>query len=242
MSKFIFGIHPVIEAIKNGVEINKILIRKGLRSDAIGQLINMAKPFNIPVQFIPIERLNKFTRKNHQGVLAIVSPVEYQPWNEILNRVFADGKDPLFLVLDGITDVRNFGAIARTAECAAVDCIIISTTNNPGITADAVKTSAGALNSIPVSRVKNLPQTIEELKNSGLNIVACTSSQAKNYTQHDYTQPLAIIMGSEDKGIDKENLKFADQKVGIPILGQLDSLNVSVATGIVLYEVLRQRK
>ncbi|HOE03972.1 MAG TPA: 23S rRNA (guanosine(2251)-2'-O)-methyltransferase RlmB [Bacteroidales bacterium] len=241
MDTFIFGIHPVIEALKSGTEINKIFIRKGLLSDAIGQLINLAKPLNIPVQFIPQERFNKYTRKNHQGVLAIVSPVEYQPWEEVLHRVFASGRDPLFLVLDGITDVRNFGAIARTAECTGVDAIIITTTNNPGITADAVKTSAGALNTVPVCRVKYLSDTLKALRQSGLSIVACTRSNDTPYIEADFNRPLAIVMGSEDKGIEPVNLNQCELNIGIPVFGSLDSLNVSVATGVVVYEVLRQR-
>lgn len=241
MESFIFGIHPVIEALKAGTEINKIFIRKGLQSDAIGILLNLASTRNIPVQFIPLERFNKYTRKNHQGVLAIISPVEYQPWEEIVHRTYASGKDPLLLILDGITDVRNFGAIARTAECAAVDAIVISTLNNPGITPDAVKTSAGALHTIPVCRVKNLTDTLRAIKQSGLTLYACTSKTDIPYVKADYNKPCAIVMGSEDKGIELSNLRICDEHIGIPIFGSVDSLNVSVATAVVVYEVLRQR-
>ncbi|HOY38600.1 MAG TPA: 23S rRNA (guanosine(2251)-2'-O)-methyltransferase RlmB [Bacteroidales bacterium] len=242
MENYIYGIHPTIEAIKSGKEINKVFIRKGMQSEQLGALLKLLNQCNIPTQFIPAEAFNKYTRKNHQGVLAIVSPVEYQPYDEIIHRVFASGRDPFVLVLDGITDVRNFGAIARSAECAGVNAIIITMINNPGITPDAVKTSAGALNTIPVCRVKNLPDTIKQLKNSGLEIVACTSKNDTPYTEHDFKKPLALVMGSEEKGISPVVLKETDYCIGIPVMGSIDSLNVSVATAVVMYEVIRQRK
>ncbi|WP_282036438.1 23S rRNA (guanosine(2251)-2'-O)-methyltransferase RlmB [Saccharicrinis aurantiacus] len=238
---FLFGLHSVIEAIRSGKEIEKILIKKGLKGELFDELMQELESADIVTQYVPMERLNRVTRKNHQGVVAFVSAVTYQNLEDVLIGIFEDAKIPLVLVLDGITDIRNMGAIARTAECAGVNMIIIPEKGGAPINADAVKTSAGALHNIPVCRVKNLFKSVEYLKNSGLNIVAATEKADDDYTSVDYTGPTAIIMGAEDKGVSAQISKICDTDAKIPILGTISSLNVSVAAGVLLYEAVRQR-
>ncbi len=238
---FIFGLHSVIEAIRSGKDIEKILLKKGLQGELFEELMDEIKETNINTQRVPMERLNRITRKNHQGVVAFVSAVTYQNIEDVLIGLFEDGQNPLVLVLDGITDIRNMGAIARTAECAGVQAIVIPEKGGAPINADAVKTSAGALHNIPVCRVKNLFKTVEYLKNSGLQIVAATEKADDNYTEVDYSGPTAIVMGAEDKGVSSQILKICDRGAKIPIVGSISSLNVSVAAGVLIYEVVRQR-
>jgi 23S rRNA (guanosine2251-2'-O)-methyltransferase len=237
----VYGIRPVIEAIKAGKEVDKVLIQKGLQSEHFAELFALLKRYEIPYQHVPVEKLNRVTRKNHQGIIAMMSAITYQPVEEIVQSLFEQGKNPLIVILDRITDVRNFGAIARTAECAGVDAIVIPTQGAAQINADALKTSAGALNNIPVSRTKNLSATIDFLKNSGLQLVAATEKAEDNYYAVDFRIPTAIIMGSEEDGISPAYLKKADRKIKIPILGKTESLNVSVAAGILIYEIVKQR-
>lgn len=241
-SDFIFGIHTVIEAINSGKEIERILIKKGLQGELYFKLMDMVHQMQIPVQMVPIEKLDRVTRKNHQGVLAFISPIAYNNIEEIIPRLFEEGKTPLLLILDQVTDVRNFGAIARSAEVAGVDAIIIPEKGAAQINADAMKTSAGALHLIPVCRSKSLSMTIKFLKNSGLKIVAATGKGEKFYDETNMKDPLAIIMGSEDLGIEAGLLKIADEWVKIPQAGQIESLNVSVAAGILIFEAIRQRR
>lgn len=239
---FIFGIRAVIEALDSDKEIDRIVIRRDLQGDLVKELLAKLKGRkDIYVQKVPVERLDRYTRKNHQGVIALVSSIIYQSIEDIIPFLYESGKVPLVIVLDGITDVRNFGAIARTAEVAGVDAIIIPARGSVSVSADAVKTSAGALLKIPVCKVNNLNQTIRFLKDSGLSIIAATEKAAQNYTQADFQQPVAIIMGAEDVGISDENIKISDTLVKIPQVGTIASLNVSVATGVLIYEVLRQR-
>jgi 23S rRNA (guanosine2251-2'-O)-methyltransferase len=238
----IYGIRPVIEAIKAGKEIDKILIQNGLKSENLHELREMIRLQDIPFQYVPIEKLNRVTSKNHQGIIGYISEVEYQKIENVLPMVYESGKDPLILILDRITDVRNIGAIARTAECTGVDAIVIPLNGSAKLNGDAVKTSCGALLKIPVCRSSNLKETIEFLKESGLRIVSCTEKTDNLYTQADYTGPVAVIMGSEEDGISGEYLKRSDYKVKLPMFGEIESLNVSVATGVILYEVIRQRK
>lgn len=240
-SDFIFGIRAVIEAIKSGKEIEKVLIKKGLRGELFGELFSLVKELRIPFQYVPIEKIDRVTRKNHQGIVAYTSPIEYKNIEEILPSLFEQGKTPLFLILDQVSDVRNFGAIARTAECAGVDAIIIPTKGSAQVNSDAIKTSAGALHKIPVCRTESLKDTIKFIKESGVQIIAATEKSDDLYYQADYTLPTAIIMGSEEKGVYIEFLKLADQNVKIPILGEIESLNVSVAAAIITYEAVRQR-
>jgi len=237
----VFGIRPVIEAIKAGKEIDRILIQNGLKSENSWELKKLIGELQIPLQYVPLEKLNKVTQKNHQGVICFVSEISYQPLENIIPMIFEKGKNPLLLLLDRITDVRNFGAIARTAECAGVDAIIIPEKGAARINADAVKTSAGALYKIPVCREDNLKRTIDYLKSSGIEIIACTEKATDSYYAIDYNKPLAVILGSEEDGISKEYLKLCDKTVKIPLTGETESLNVSVASGIILFEIVKQR-
>jgi len=238
---FIFGIRAVIEAIDSGKEVDKILLKKGLGGDLFKELFEKIRECQIPFQYVPQEKINRITRKNHQGVLAFISPVTFYELENFLPSVFEAGKNPLLLVLDQVTDVRNFGAIVRTAECAGVDAIVIPEKGAARINADAVKTSAGALHLVPVCRSKDLRKSIIFLKESGLKIAAATEKSSDSYTQTDFTGPTAIVMGSEEKGIEQQILNLADAQVQIPILGKIESLNVSVAAGLLVYEAVRQR-
>jgi 23S rRNA (guanosine2251-2'-O)-methyltransferase len=239
--EFIFGIRAIIEAIKSGKQIDKLMIRSGLQGELIQELMTLIKEHQISFQYVPNERINRVTMKNHQGVLAFISPIEFQNIENVLPSLFESGKNPLFIILDKVTDVRNFGAITRTAECAAVDAIIIPEKGSAQISGDAVKTSAGALLKIPVCRVKNLLQTVKFLQESGIQIVAATEEANDLYYKTDFSIPTAILMGAEDKGVDMEYLRIADQMVKIPILGKIESLNVSVAASILIYEAVKQR-
>ena len=241
-SDMIFGIRAVAEAISAGKEVDKILIRKDLSGELAGELFTLIKGSDIVVQRVPQEKLNSITRKNHQGVIAFISPINYQPIEEIVASLYEQGKVPFVLVLDHLTDVRNFGAIARTAECAGVDAIIIPSKGSVSVTADAVKTSAGALMNIPVCRVASLYNTVKYLKSSGLQVLGASEKATKNYTDADMTLPLALVMGAEDKGISTEILSLVDTSVSLPQYGKIASLNVSVAAGVMIYEVLRQRR
>jgi 23S rRNA (guanosine2251-2'-O)-methyltransferase len=238
---FLFGIRAIIEAIKSGKNIDKLMIRSGLKGELIYELMGLVKELQIPFQYVPNERINRVTMKNHQGVLAFISPIEFQSIENILPSIFEQGKNPLFMILDKVTDVRNFGAITRTAECANVDAIIIPEKGSAQISADAVKTSAGALLKIPVCRVKNLSNTIKFLQESGIQIVAATEKATENYYQVDFSIPTALLLGAEDTGVSMELLRVADKMVKIPILGEIESLNVSVAAGILIYEAVKQR-
>lgn len=238
---YIFGIRTVIEAIKSGKNIDKLMIRSGLKGELYYELITLVKELQIPFKYVPNERISRITMKNHQGVIAFISPIEFQNIENILPSLFENGKNPLFLILDKITDVRNFGAITRTAECAGVDAIIIPETGAAKISADAVKTSAGALLKIPVCRVKSLSKEIKFLQDSGIQIVAATEKANENYYQVDFSVPTAILMGAEDTGVAMEYLRVADKMVKIPILGDIESLNVSVAAGVLIYEAVKQR-
>lgn len=239
---YIFGIRAVIEAILAGKDIDKILVRKDLSGELSDELFQMLKGrADIFVQRVPLERINRITRKNHQGVVAFLSPVAYHKLDHLVPDLFEQGRNPLLVLLDGITDVRNFGAIARTCECAGVDALVIPERNSVSVNADAVKTSAGALLHLPVARVGSLHQAIRYLKESGYTIVGSTEKSDKNYTEFDYTVPTAIVMGAEDTGISMENLRLCDHLAAIPMSGKVNSLNVSVAAGIMIYEVVRQR-
>ena len=231
----------VIEAIDADKVIDKILLQKGLSNELYNQLRKAISGKDIPIQFVPPEKLSRITSKNHQGVVAFVAQVTYYEVEDMLAQVFEKGKTPLVLILDRITDVRNFGAIARSADCAGVDFIVIPSRGAAQINADAVKTSAGALNRMPVCREENLKDTIEYLKESGLQIISCHEKTESYHYNADLTKPTAIIMGSEENGISNEYLKRSDMQVKIPMLGNIASLNVSVATGIILFEAVKQR-
>lgn len=236
----IFGVFPVLEALRSGKEPDKILIQQGLKTPHLAELRELMQQADIPSQVVPREKLDRLTRSNHQGLIAMMSPVAFQPLEEVLNRCYEQGKDPFFLLLDRVTDVRNFGAICRTAECAGVDAIVVPSRGSARIGADALKTSAGALMNIPVCRSNNLKDTIDFLKNSGLQVVACTEKGDYPLFKAPLKGPVLIMMGSEEDGISNEYLKKADCKVLIPMLGKTGSLNVSVATALILYEVVRK--
>ncbi|HVA97520.1 MAG TPA: 23S rRNA (guanosine(2251)-2'-O)-methyltransferase RlmB [Bacteroidia bacterium] len=240
-SNLLFGLRPVIEAINSGKEIDKLFVQSGLSGGTFHELKKLLAEKNIYYQYVPIEKLNRLTSKNHQGVVCVLSEISYQHIDEILPWLFENGKNPLILILDRITDVRNFGAIARSAECAGADAIVIPARGAAQVNGDAMKTSAGALHKIPVCRSENLKETIEYLKNSGVQIMACTEKASDYYYSADFSLPTAIIMGSEEDGISPEYLKRSDVKIRIPLMGEIGSLNVSVATGIVLYEAVKQR-
>lgn len=240
-SDCIFGLRPVIEAIRAGKQIDRVLIRQGLQGPLYHELMSEIRSGNIVYQVVPLERIEIVTRKNHQGVLAWLSLVDYQKIENLLPMIFEKGEDPLFVVLDGVSDVRNFGAVARTLECLGAHAVIIPEKGSARITADAVKTSAGALHTLPVCREKSITRAVEFLKDSGLKVIAAGEKAASGITEADLTGPAVLIMGSEDKGISRELQSLADMTVSIQMKGTIESLNVSVATGIILYEILRQR-
>ena len=237
----IFGIRTIIEAINSGKEIEKVLIKKGLSGDLFKEMFDLVRAHSIPFQYVPLEKINRITRKNHQGVIAFVSPIVFHDLENLLPTLFEEGKDPLVLVLDQVTDVRNFGAIVRTAECAGVHAVVIPDKGSARINADAVKTSAGALHMVPVCRSRDLKKSVRFLQESGLKLTAATEKATQNYTEIDFSGPVAIIMGSEEYGISNDILKMTDAQLQIPLMGKIESLNVSVAAGLLVYEVVRQR-
>lgn len=239
---FIFGTRAVMESIHSGKEIDKVLVQKELNNDLIKELLQLCKASHIPVVRVPDAKLNRITRKNHQGVIAQVSSIAYASLDNVIDQCYAVGKSPLILVLDHITDVRNFGAIARTAECAGVDAIVIPEKGSAQINSDAVKTSVGALNFIPVARVKNLFYTCRDLQKMGLSLIAITEKTDKVMYDTDFSAPVAMVLGSEEDGISQEIIGIADAKVKIPMAGNIESLNVSVSAGVAIYEAIRQRK
>ena len=240
-NEIIFGIRAVIEAVQAGKDIDKILIKKDMQGELSRELFTVLKGTHIPVSRVPVERINRITRKNHQGVVAFISSITYQRVEDVVPFLFEQGKNPLFVMLDGVTDVRNFGAIARTCECAGVDAIVIPAKNSVTVNADAIKTSAGALHTLPVCREPNLKDALQYLKNSGFHVVAATEKGDYDYVKADYTGPMCIIMGAEDKGVSYDNLALCDEWVKIPMFGTIESLNVSVAAGILIYEAVKQR-
>lgn len=240
-NEMIFGIRAVIEAVEAGKEIDKVLVKKELQGDLAKELFSVLKDAGVLIQKVPVERLNRITRKNHQGVVAFISSVTYQSLENLIPGLYEEGKVPLLVVLDGITDVRNFGAIARTCECAGVHAIVIPQRGSVTVNADAVKTSAGALHTLPVCRVRNLYEALRFLQNSGIRLVAATEKADQSYTEVSYTDPTAIILGAEDTGISADSLRICDQMVKIPQFGTIGSLNVSVAAGVMIYEAIRQR-
>lgn len=237
----IFGTRAVIEALDAGREIEKILVQKGLSNELYHQLRRALKGATVPIQFVPPEKLNRLTTRNHQGVVAFVSEVKYFSVEELLPQVFESGRVPLILILDRVTDVRNFGAIARSAECAGVDFIVVPSRGSAQVTGDAVKTSAGALNRIKVCREDNLKRVIDDLKASGVQVIACHEKTESLIYDLDLAAPSAIIMGGEESGISGEYLKRSSASGKIPMPGKTASLNVSVAAGIVLFEAVKQR-
>lgn len=237
----IFGVHPIKEAIDAGKQIEKVLIQRGIRSDTASTLFKAIRDRDISFQYVPIQKLNRYTGKNHQGFIAFLSPIEYQDLEEIVQRSFESGTPGLLVALDQVSDVRNFGAIARSAECFGAHAMILGAKGNAMVNDDAVKTSAGALMNINVCRTSSLPNSLNYLKNSGFQIVGCSEKGSKIIGEVDFSVPTCVILGSEEMGISKEVLAILDEIVKIPISGVTDSLNVSVSAGIALYEVTKQR-
>jgi len=238
---YIFGIRAIIEAVEAGKTIDKLFIQKGLHNDLFAELWKLVREKRINYKHVPLEKINRLTRKNHQGVFAFISPIDFHNIEDVIPNLYEEGKNPLVLVLDRITDVRNFGAIARTAECAGVDTILIPEQNAAAINADAIKTSAGALHKVTVCRTWNLKLALQFMKKSGIQLIGCTEKTQDDMYKPNYTTPTAIIIGSEEDGVSPEFLKMCDARAKIPMNGKIASLNVSVATGVILYEAIRQR-
>ena len=240
-TQYIYGIHAVLEAIEAGKDIDKILLSKTLNDETAREINDRARQLRVPVQRVPVQKIDRITRRNHQGVLAMLAAVTYYRVEDLVPQLFDNGENPFIVILDGVTDVRNFGAVARTCECAGVSAIVIPDRESVSVNADAVKTSAGALNYLPVCRERNLVNAVKLLRDSGFKIVGTSDKKQLTYTQADYTGPVAIVLGAEDKGISPEIMKLCDTQVLIPEFGHINSLNVSVAGGIMIYEVVRQR-
>lgn len=240
-SDYIFGIRAVMEAVNAGRDIDRVYIRKGLSGPLAQELTELLRANRILTRYVPAEKLDKITRKNHQGVIAILSAVPYYQLGNLVPQLFEDGVMPFIVILDGVTDVRNFGAIARTCECAGADAIVIPDHGSVSVGGDAVKTSAGALLHLPVCREHSVVGAVKYLKNSGFKVVAVSEKADINYTTASYTEPTALVMGAEDSGISDEVIRECDTFVSIPMFGSISSLNVSVAAGVLIYEVVRQR-
>ena len=237
----IFGIHPIQEALSSNISFDKVFVQKGINSTKIEAIILELNKKNIPVNSVPIEKLNRLTRGNHQGIVAVTSPVAFHSLETIVENVLGEPKAPLFLILDQITDVRNFGAILRTAECTGVDAVIIQKSGGAPVSGDTVKTSAGAIYKIPICKVDHIKDALFYFQASGITVVAATEKTKNTIYSIDLNRPLAIIMGSEGKGISPSVLNLVNEKATLPLLGEINSLNVSVACGAFLYEVVRQR-
>lgn len=237
----VFGIRAIIENINAGKEVDRLFVQKQLSNPLIKELLQTAKDYRIPISLVPVEKLNRITRKNHQGAIAFISAVQYASLDNIISETYQAGVEPFLLLLDRVTDVRNFGAIARSAECAGAQAIIVPSRGGAAINSDAMKTSAGALSHISVCRSDNLKETITYLKSSGITVVGCTEKTDVLIYDVDMKGPLCIIMGSEEDGISPEYLKLCDHRGKIPMRGKVESLNVSVSSGIALFEALRQK-
>lgn len=238
---FIFGLRPVIEAIEAGKTIDKIFMQNALQGEIYHELKQLLAKHKIRPNYVPVEKLNRFTRKNHQGVVAFISDVPFETIQDVLPQLFEEGKTPFLLILDRLTDVRNFGAICRTAECVGIDAIILPEKGAAPINSDAIKTSAGAIYNIRICKEKNLAHAVDFLQQSGVLVYAATEKAEKLVYEADFSVPCAVVMGNEETGISKEVLHHSDEKIKLPIGGKTQSLNVSVACGAILYEAVRQK-
>lgn len=240
---FIFGVHPVLEALKAEKTIDKVWIQEGTVSPALREILGILRDRRIIWKQVPVEKLNRLVKGNHQGVVISLAAVEFALLEDVVAAAFDRGEDPFIVVLDGVTDVRNFGAIARTASCAGVHALVVPEKGGAAISSDAVKTSAGALFKIPVCRVQNIYNGLKMLKSSGVRIAGATEKTSAGLFESDLTGPLALVMGDEEKGLSSDTRKLCDVLFRIPMSeGGVSSLNVSVAAGIGMYEVVRQRK
>ena len=239
-NNLIFGIRPVVEAIEAGREIEKLYIRKGAEGQLMTELRDLCLRHRVRVQEVPVEKLNRLVRGNHQGVVAQIAAIAYVQLDDILERV-PDDETPLVVVFDGVTDVRNFGAIARSAECAGAHGLIAPLKNSAPVNAEAIRASAGALTTIPVCRVGSIRNTLKTLQAEGFQVVAATEKSRKLLYDADLRRPTVLVMGAEETGISKEVLKLCDERLAIPLIGRIESLNVSAAAAVMLFEVVRQR-
>jgi len=252
-NQIIYGLRPVIEALDSGRQVERVLIQNGLNSSLLNELRTQLRAHEVPFQYVPVEKLNKMTTGNHQGVVATIAAVRYKSFMELMEEVCGeetaeDGDrgqrlpaSPLVVLLDHITDVRNMGAIARTAECAGATALVVPDHGSAALNEDAVKTSSGALLRLPVCREQNLKTVVNLAKQYGFQVVAATEKGAVHYRQVDYRRPTLLIMGNEETGISPEMMKMSDVRAKLPIVGEVSSLNVSVAAGVFLYEALEQR-
>lgn len=238
---FIFGLRPVMEAIDAGKTVDKIFLQNALQGEIYQELKNLLSKHGIRPNYVPVEKLNRFTRKNHQGVVAFISDVPFEKIEDVLPRLFEEGKTPFLLILDRLTDVRNFGAICRTAECVGIHAVILPEKGAAPINSDAIKTSAGAIYNLKICKEKNLAHTVDFLQQSGVQVFSATEKANKLIYDVNFTEPCAIVMGNEETGISKEVLHHSDEKIKLPIEGKTQSLNVSVACGAILYEAVRQK-
>ena len=241
-TQVVYGARAVLEAVRSDWPIQQVYIQKGVRGDLIRQLEISLKEKGLTARYVPAERLAKYTQKNHQGVLADLSPVAYRDYRELIDSAAATGDAPLFLLLDGVTDVRNLGAMIRTAACTGVHGLILPASGSAGVTNDTIKTSAGAAYTLPIARSPHLKDVIYYLQASGIRVVAATEKAPDSIYDTDLRGPVAILMGSEGKGIHPALLKLCELRARLPMKGEIASLNVSVACGVFLYEALRQRE
>ncbi len=240
-SSIIIGRQPLIESLQSGKAIDKILFQKNITGDAVGIVRELAREKNIPIQYVPAEKLNSVTRSNHQGMIAFRALVQYMNLQEVIDHVVSSGAVPLFVILDGVTDVRNIGGIARTAVCCGAQAIIIPDKGVGALNEEAMKSSAGALEKINVCRVNSLMKAVDDLHMNGIKVFASEMTATKHLTEVHFNEPSALIMGSEERGVFPGLIKICDEKFKIPMVGDFESLNVSVATGIILYEAMTQR-
>jgi 23S rRNA (guanosine2251-2'-O)-methyltransferase len=237
----IFGIRAIIEAINSGKTIDKVFLQKGLKGELFSELDSLIRRSQINCSYVPIEKLNRLTKKNHQGAVAQISPIEFYDLENLVLNIIESGKTPLFLLLDQISDVRNFGAIIRTAECTGVNGIVIQKKGGAPVNGDTIKTSAGAVFKMPICKVDHIKDAVFFMQASGIKVIAATEKTNNTLYDISFKEPCAIIMGSEDRGINPSTLKVVDEKAKLPLLGDIESLNVSVACGAFLYEAVRQR-
>ena len=237
----IFGIHPILEALKSELVIDKLFLQKDSNHSKIQEIVTICEKSDVTINYVPLEKLNRLTKGNHQGVVAITSPISFYSLESLVENIIQEKENPLFLILDQLSDVRNFGAIIRTAECTGVHAIIIQKKGGAPVTGDTIKTSAGAIFKIPICKVDHIKDAIFYLKASNIITIAATEKTNETIYDLNLNAPLAIVMGSEGKGVSKSVLNIVDQKAALPLLGDINSLNVSVACGALLYEVLRQR-
>ena len=238
----IFGIRAIIEAINAGETIDKVFLQKGLRGELFTELESLLRKNDVNCSYVPIEKLNRLTRSNHQGAVAQISPIEFHDIEQLVLNVMESGNTPLFLLLDQLSDVRNFGAIIRTAECTGVNGIVIQKKGGAPVNGDTIKTSAGAVFKVPICKVDHIKDAVFYMQASGIKVIAATEKTENTLYDVSFKEPCAIIMGSEDRGINPSILKVVDDKAKLPLLGDIESLNVSVACGAFLYEAVRQRR